>query len=302
MFPERWCWSSVETPNADVRKFQFQGGDSIPVVFVQDSNGVRRQLLEVPGVKDVFVASGGSFVSVTRASGESWESLDPIVQSLLFDVGSSENSGSGSEADTPAVSSSEVPFDGIEADIVEVLDHRVRPSIQEDGGDVELVSWNAEDGEVMLRLKGACKGCHHSAVTLQEMVLTTLRHFVPEVRSVTPAPDEEDNSDDPSADIKWEHDGQFEAKEVAILASNGTPFFSTFAGMKVEGRVLKRVKFLSRLQLSGRTPEHVFVHCPGCMARRTIEDPQDLFREDKGNTTGDAAVVICPTCAVLITP
>lgn len=304
VFGLRCCWSSAETPNADVRKFQLQGGEPIPAPFVEDSEGVRKHLMQVPGVQDVFVAGSGSFVSVTRANGESWESLVPVVQSMLVEVTNRENlvSGSGFEEGTSAVSSSAVPLSEIEEDIIEVLDARIRPSVQEDGGDVELVGWDVNTGEVTLRLKGACRGCHHSAVTLQEMVLTTLRHYVPEVCSVTPAPDEDEDNDDPCADIKYAHDGQFEASTIQTLASGGTPFFSTFAGTKVEGKILKRVKFLSRLQLDGRTPEHVFVHCPGCSARRTIEDPQDLFKEEKGNTTGDAAVVICPTCAVLITP
>ena len=59
--------------------------------------------------------------------------------------------------------------------------------------------------------------------------------------------------------------------------------------------------FMSQIQLEGRTPEHIFVTCTDCNAKRTIEDPQDLLRADKGNATGNAAVAICPTCCVLIT-
>ena len=60
--------------------------------------------------------------------------------------------------------------------------------------------------------------------------------------------------------------------------------------------------FMSEIRLEGRTPEHIFVTCSDCKAKRTIEDPQDLLRADKGNATGNAAVAICPTCCVLITP
>merc|ERR1712012_386097 len=120
--------------------------------------------------------------------------------------------------------------------------------------------------------------------------------------SVSATEDEEVDGDDPSADIPWIHDGEADPSGIVALAAAGTPFFSTFAGTKMEGKRLKRVQFMSRCELAGRTPGHVFVSCPDCGARRTIEDPQDLLRRDKGNVTGNAAVVICPSCCVLITP
>merc|ERR1712083_126995 len=112
-------------------------------------------------------------------------------------------------------------------------------------------------------------------------------------------PDEEAEAD-PFADISWEHHGEAEPKTVQKLHANGTPFFSTFAGMRMEGARLRRVSFMSRLDLDGRKPGHVFIKCPDCNVRRTVEDPNDLLRPDKGNTTGDAVVVICPTCCVRI--
>ena len=57
---------------------------------------------------------------------------------------------------------------------------------------------------------------------------------------------------------------------------------------------------MSEILLQNRRPEHIFVTCQDCNAKRTIEDPSDLLREDKGNTTGRAAVAICPTCCVVI--
>merc|ERR1711957_611282 len=111
--------------------------------------------------------------------------------------------------------------------------------------------------------------------------------------------EEEDDADDPYADIPWDISPEADSS-LPALAAGGTPFFSTFVGMKVEGKLLKRIRFSSRLQLNDRKPVHVFVRCTDCNARRTVEDPLDLHREDKGNTTGVAAVAICPTCCVLI--
>ncbi len=59
----------------------------------------------------------------------------------------------------------------------------IRPAIQDDGGDVELVEVGA-DGRVTVRFLGACVGCPSSAVTLQSGIERNLREHVAEVRSV----------------------------------------------------------------------------------------------------------------------
>jgi Fe-S cluster biogenesis protein NfuA len=58
----------------------------------------------------------------------------------------------------------------------------VRPALQMDGGDVELVS--VEDGVVRVRLLGACGGCPMATMTLVGFVEERLRARVPEVRQV----------------------------------------------------------------------------------------------------------------------
>ncbi len=61
--------------------------------------------------------------------------------------------------------------------------NKVRPSIQADGGDVELVDVSA-DGLVRIRLHGACVGCPSSSMTLREGIERNVRDHVPEVRAV----------------------------------------------------------------------------------------------------------------------
>lgn len=58
----------------------------------------------------------------------------------------------------------------------------VRPALQMDGGDVELVS--VEDGVVRVRLLGACGGCPMATMTLVGFVEERLRARVPEIRQV----------------------------------------------------------------------------------------------------------------------
>jgi Fe-S cluster biogenesis protein NfuA len=60
---------------------------------------------------------------------------------------------------------------------------KVRPALQADGGDVELVDVGA-DGVVKVRLKGACGSCPMSQLTLKMGIERILKKEVPEVTSV----------------------------------------------------------------------------------------------------------------------
>jgi Fe-S cluster biogenesis protein NfuA len=59
----------------------------------------------------------------------------------------------------------------------------IRPAVQSDGGDLELVEVTG-DGVVRIRLHGACVGCPSSTMTLQVGVERNLKAHIPEVRSV----------------------------------------------------------------------------------------------------------------------
>ena len=65
---------------------------------------------------------------------------------------------------------------------VEEVLRKIRPNLQADGGDVELVS--VQDGTVTVRLKGACGGCPMATVTLKQGIERILRDEIPEVKQV----------------------------------------------------------------------------------------------------------------------
>ena len=60
---------------------------------------------------------------------------------------------------------------------------KIRPALQRDGGDIELVEVE-EDGIVKVRLTGACGGCPMSQMTLKQGVERIVKQLVPEVKSV----------------------------------------------------------------------------------------------------------------------
>ena len=68
-------------------------------------------------------------------------------------------------------------------DRIESTLDKIRPSLQADGGDVEMVDVS-EDGVVKVRLTGACGGCPMSQMTLKMGVERMLKQEVPEVKEV----------------------------------------------------------------------------------------------------------------------
>ncbi|MFA5078700.1 MAG: NifU family protein [Dehalococcoidia bacterium] len=58
----------------------------------------------------------------------------------------------------------------------------IRPSLQADGGDVELV--DVKDGVVSVKLKGACSGCPMSTMTLKKGIERFLKEKIPAVKEV----------------------------------------------------------------------------------------------------------------------
>lgn len=68
-------------------------------------------------------------------------------------------------------------------DRVERVLNLIRPTVQSDGGDVELVGVT-NDGVVQIRLHGACVGCPSSSMTLRVGIERNLKTHVPEVRGV----------------------------------------------------------------------------------------------------------------------
>jgi len=65
---------------------------------------------------------------------------------------------------------------------VEAALKKIRPSLQADGGDVELV--DVKNGVVRVRLKGACNGCPMATMTLQQGITRVIKEQVPEVKEV----------------------------------------------------------------------------------------------------------------------
>ena len=74
------------------------------------------------------------------------------------------------------------PQSDLREKVSEIIDG-IRPYIQGDGGNIELVDV-LEDGTVKVKLSGACHGCPHAAMTLKAGVERALKQRLPQVKEV----------------------------------------------------------------------------------------------------------------------
>jgi Fe-S cluster biogenesis protein NfuA len=87
--------------------------------------------------------------------------------------------------DTSLGSVEGVPTYGIlEAKIDEILRDYIQPAVEQDGGAIQLKSFDPVTGQVRVVLRGACNGCPSSSLTLKAGIENLLKRMVPEVREV----------------------------------------------------------------------------------------------------------------------
>lgn len=134
------------------------------------------QLHAVDGVTAVFY--GADYITITKASDAHWSHVKPEVFSLITEAvsngrpivnfvegkaGADGEQGQGM-SDGDSLTAEEGDSEVVQM-IKELLETRIRPAIQEDGGDIDFKGFN--DGWVKLKLRGACRTCDSSTVTLR---------------------------------------------------------------------------------------------------------------------------------------
>lgn len=159
-------------------------------------------LFTIEGVKGVYL--GADFVTVTKATERSWSHIRTLVFSSIMDHYAS---GKPALTSTPEITDTTILEDDDEvvAMIKELLETRIRPAVQEDGGDIRYVGFEEDSGIVTVQLAGSCVGCPSSSVTLKNGVENMLMHYIPEVTGVESLEEEaEEGAEevDPSEDEK----------------------------------------------------------------------------------------------------
>ncbi|XP_036008138.1 NFU1 iron-sulfur cluster scaffold homolog, mitochondrial isoform X2 [Mus musculus] len=159
------------------------------------SRTTERQLFRIEGVKSVFF--GPDFITVTKENEElDWNLLKPDIYATIMDFFASGLPLVTEETPPPPGEAGSEEDDEVVAMIKELLDTRIRPTVQEDGGDV--IYRGFEDGIVRLKLQGSCTSCPSSIITLKSGIQNMLQFYIPEVEGVEQVMDD-DESDEKEA-------------------------------------------------------------------------------------------------------
>mgnify|MGYP001418532137 CR=1 FL=1 len=173
------------TPNPESLKFvteqiistteteEFQKNDinNISNVFI-------KELLGFKGVELVLISK--NFLSVKKDKTVNWNELKPMIISHLNHYFAN-NKNPILKKDKSKQVQSQNDSETIDK-IKEVLDTKIRPAVEKDGGDIKFKSF--KEGVVKVELQGSCSGCPSSLVTLKQGVQNLLKHYVKEVNSV----------------------------------------------------------------------------------------------------------------------
>jgi len=180
------------TPNDDSLKFipgcpvMGEGTAEFLDTKASLSSPLALRLMGIEGVTAVFY--GPDFVTVSKDSESPWAVVKPEVYATLMEFFSSGQPLFRSEADRDAAGPQDTRILDTDSEVVamikDLLETRVRPAIMEDGGDIEYRGFNEETGVVSVKLKGSCRGCASSAVTLKSGIERMMMHYIPEVKSV----------------------------------------------------------------------------------------------------------------------
>lgn len=190
-----------DTPNPQSLKFlpgtpvlEAGGTLDFPTASSAFCSPLAKLLFRIDGVKAVFF--GPDFITVTKADDEllEWKVLKPEIFATIMDFFSSGLPIVNEDA-KPAVDTEIFDDDDdTVAMIKELLDTRIRPTVQEDGGDIVYMGF--EDGVVRLKMQGSCTSCPSSVVTLKNGVQNMLQFYVPEVVAVEQVFDKADEAVD----------------------------------------------------------------------------------------------------------
>lgn len=194
--PKRQMFIQVEeTPNPNSLKFYpgetvLESGTADFQDKVQASlkSPLAKALFRIRGVKSVFFAQ--DFITISKDDDEKveWSILKPQIFSeiMVFYTMKQPILYTGSSPSDP----NRILEDDSEIvrQIKELISDKIRPTIQEDGGDLEYVSY--EDRVVRVRLQGACTSCPSSTITLKNGIRNMLQFYLPEIEDVEQVVDE----------------------------------------------------------------------------------------------------------------
>lgn len=143
-----------------------------------DSKSLRQSplaenIFNLGGIKSIFITP--DMISITKSDAANWEELKPQILAEIMDF---LTSGENIIINKKTATNDEETI----SLIVSLLNARIRPVIQNDGGDIKFCSF--ENGIVYVEMFGKCVGCPYASRTLKDGVEKILQTYIPEVKSV----------------------------------------------------------------------------------------------------------------------
>lgn len=187
-------FDTVPTPNPDALKFVSLEKALLPLEnktfeFTSSLQAIHSplalKLFKLPGVKSVML--GPDFLTVNKQDHINWADLRPEVTELMdqfLTKGDSVVTKELLEETQRQIDQEDADDLEIVSMIKELIETRIRPAIQDDGGDIEYKGFDEETGTVFLKLQGACKSCSSSEDTLKHGIESMLKHYIEEVENI----------------------------------------------------------------------------------------------------------------------
>lgn len=139
---------------------------------------------------------GSDFLTVNKQDYINWATLRPEVVEVMDQFLTSKKEPvitreliEQSEKDSAKENENDLELVSM---IKELIETKIRPAIQDDGGDIEYMGFDEETGKVFLKLQGACKTCSASEDTLKNGIESMLMHYIEEVQEVVQILDPEE--------------------------------------------------------------------------------------------------------------
>ena len=176
------------TPNPAVMKF---GGNRLLLDgFVEVKS--KEEADEVPlakvlydefkFVKEVFVSE--NFVAVTKDDSVQWHEVMTVVRNVIAEFlqnGHKITNKEPQKHESPVEKIINREYTDVEQKISDILTEYVSPAVENDGGKISLLEYDAENKTAKMLLQGACSGCPSSTATLKGGIEQVLKNFLPDL-------------------------------------------------------------------------------------------------------------------------
>lgn len=170
------------TPNPNALKFVL----NVPVKTLGNvtyrtaedchKNPLARKIFSIPNISEVYIFD--NYITVTQDGSADWDTIEDKVKNLILENIATHNPDF--EVDEPKKTVAPAPTDPELIKIDAIINKNVRPYLQMDGGDLQLVALNGN--VLMINYQGACGSCPSSAMGTLKAIENLLRdEYNPEI-------------------------------------------------------------------------------------------------------------------------